>query len=144
MKKPSSPNVVPSFESFSKYASSYNRVPVSLAFQADLETPLSVYLKLAGGPHGFLLESVEKHEQVARYSIVGFSPSGVYRAKDGVLTYQEGTQKKSFPAPIPCKRSRRRSPASARPPWMEPRVSWAAWLVFLDMTRSVISRNYRR
>ena len=92
MKTYSVPNVVPSFDSFSKLAKQYNRIPLSLAFQSDLETPLSAYLKLAKGDNGFLLESVEKNEQVARYSIVGFEPTGIYQAKDGVLTYSAGTR----------------------------------------------------
>ena len=93
MKNPVSSNIVPSFESFTHLSHQYNRIPVSLAFQSDLETPLSVYLKLAKGAHGFLLESVEKHELVARYSIVGFEPSSVYEAKNGVLTLKEGKRK---------------------------------------------------
>ena len=64
-----------------------------MVFQSDLETPLSTYLKLGGGPNSFLLESVEKNEQMARYSFMGFSPTGVYEAKDGLLTYRAGTQK---------------------------------------------------
>jgi anthranilate synthase component 1 len=93
MKKPLPSNVVPSFDVFSKLAKHHDRIPVSLAFQSDLETPLSVYLKLAQGPNGFLLESVEKHELVARYSIVGFEPSGIFAAKDGVLTERQGKRK---------------------------------------------------
>jgi len=93
MKNSVSSNVVPSFESFTHLSHQYNRIPVSLAFQSDLETPLSVYLKLAKGAHGFLLESVEKHELVARYSIVGLEPSSVYEAKNGVLTLKEGKRK---------------------------------------------------
>jgi anthranilate synthase component I len=89
--KPSGPsNVVPSLERFTQLAKKHDRIPVSLVFQADLETPLSAYLKLAKGPNGFLLESVERNEQVARYSIVGFSPAGVFEAKDGVLTETRG------------------------------------------------------
>jgi len=101
MKSLNSSNVVPSFESFQNLAKRYNRIPVSLAFQADLETPLSAYLKLAKGDNGFLLESVEKNEQVARYSIVGFSPTGIYEAKDGVLTHRSGTRKTQMKASNP-------------------------------------------
>jgi len=103
MKSPASSNLIPSLNSFLKSARQYNRVPVSLAFQADLETPLSAYMKLAKGKNGFLLESVEKNEQVARYSIVGFSPSGVFEAKDGHLTHREGNKKtvlKNCPNPL--------------------------------------------
>jgi anthranilate synthase component 1 len=93
MKNSISSNIIPSFETFTHLSHQHNRIPVSLAFQSDLETPLSVYLKLAKGTHGFLLESVEKHELVARYSIVGLEPSSVYEAKNGVLTLKEGKRK---------------------------------------------------
>ena len=46
-------------------------VPVYRELPADLETPVSVYLKLRGDAPSFLLESVEKAEQVGRYSILG-------------------------------------------------------------------------
>jgi anthranilate synthase component I len=101
MKKLSFSNVVPSFEDFSKLARQYNRIPLSLAFQSDLETPLSVYLKLAQGENGFLLESVEKNEQVARYSIVGFDPSGVFVAKNGSLNHRTGKKKDVLRCPNP-------------------------------------------
>jgi anthranilate synthase component 1 len=103
MKSRSSSNVVPSFETFTQLAARYNRVPVSLAFQSDLETPLSVYLKLAKGPNGFLLESVEKNEQVARFSIVGFSPSGTFEAKKGLLTQRQGGKKTTLKVPNPLR-----------------------------------------
>jgi anthranilate synthase component 1 len=52
-----------------------NLIPVTREFAADLETPVSVYLKLMeSGGASFLLESVEGGEQVGRYSFVGVSP----------------------------------------------------------------------
>ena len=51
---------------------------------ADLETPVSAYLKLARGRYGFLLESVEGGERLARYSFVGTDPYMVLRVQDGV------------------------------------------------------------
>ena len=101
MKKSSISNVAPSFENFSKLACQYNRIPLSVAYQSDLETPLSAYLKLAKGNNGFLLESVEKNEQVARYSIVGFDPSGVFEAKNGFLNHRVGKKKDVLPCPNP-------------------------------------------
>jgi len=103
MKNLNSSNVFPSFETFAALARRYNLVPVSLAFQSDLETPLSLYLKLAKGDNGFLLESVEKNEQVARYSIVGFSPSAIYEAKNGLLTQPPGKRKTGAKASNPLK-----------------------------------------
>ena len=54
-----------------------NLIPVYRVFPADLETPVSVYLKLmeSEGP-SFLLESVEGGEQVGRYSFIGINPRG--------------------------------------------------------------------
>jgi anthranilate synthase component 1 len=64
----------------------YNRIPlVSEAF-ADLETPLSLYLKLAGGkPHSFLLESVVGGERFGRYSFIGLPARTLLRAT-GLVT----------------------------------------------------------
>ncbi|MGC9457752.1 MAG: anthranilate synthase component I, partial [Halothiobacillaceae bacterium] len=49
----------------------YNRVPLTRDVPADLDTPLSAYLKLAAGPHSFLFESVQGGEKWGRYSIIG-------------------------------------------------------------------------
>jgi anthranilate synthase component 1 len=49
-------------------------VPIYRELPADLETPVSVYLKLRGQGASFLLESVEKAEQIGRYSFLGFRP----------------------------------------------------------------------
>ncbi len=48
-----------------------NLIPVYRELPADLETPVSVYLKLRDGSPSFLLESVEKGEQMGRYSFIG-------------------------------------------------------------------------
>jgi len=52
-------------------AQGYNRIPVMREVLADLETPLSTYLKLADGPHSYLFESVHGGEKWGRYSIIG-------------------------------------------------------------------------
>jgi anthranilate synthase component 1 len=49
----------------------YNRIPLVLETFADLDTPLSLYLKLANAPFSYLLESVQGGERFGRYSIVG-------------------------------------------------------------------------
>ena len=49
----------------------YNRIPVTLELFADLDTPLSVYLKLANAPYSYLLESVVGGERSGRYSFIG-------------------------------------------------------------------------
>ncbi|MRR49604.1 MAG: anthranilate synthase component I [Rhodocyclaceae bacterium] len=54
-------------------AEGYNRIPVTLDTFADLDTPLSIYLKLAGGPYSYLLESVQGGERFGRYSFIGLA-----------------------------------------------------------------------
>ena len=54
-------------------AEGYNRIPLVLETFADLDTPLSVYLKLANQPHTYLLESVVGGERFGRYSFIGLA-----------------------------------------------------------------------
>jgi anthranilate synthase component 1 len=62
----------------------YNRIPLMVQAFADLETPLSLYLKLAysqdGGKHTFLLESVVGGERFGRYSFIGLPARTLVRA----------------------------------------------------------------
>ena len=57
---------------FQQYAAEgFNRIPVVREVLSDLDTPLSVYLKLADAPYTYLFESVEGGERFGRYSIIG-------------------------------------------------------------------------
>ncbi len=62
-------------------------VPVWREIAADLETPVSAYLKLAHGRFGYLLESVEGGERLARYSFVGTDPYLVLRVRGRVAEH---------------------------------------------------------
>ncbi len=70
-----------------------NIVPVYREVRADLETPVSAFLKVARGPYAFLLESVEGGERMGRYSFIGAEPYRVtaHRHEDGdpLLTVEE-------------------------------------------------------
>ena len=59
-------------------ADGHTRIPVVREVLSDLDTPLSVYLKLADGPHTYLFESVEGGERYGRYSIIGLPAQRVY------------------------------------------------------------------
>mgnify|MGYP001810289419 CR=1 FL=1 len=59
----------------------YNRIPVACEVLADLDTPLSVYLKLARGPYSYLLESVQGGEKWGRYSIIGLPARTLIRVR---------------------------------------------------------------
>ncbi len=65
-------------------AQGYNRIPLMVEAFADLETPLSLYLKLAhaggDGKHSFLLESVVGGERFGRYSFIGLPARTLLRA----------------------------------------------------------------
>ena len=70
----------------------YRRVPVVREALADLDTPLSVYLKLARGPYSYLLESAQGGEKWGRYSIIGLPARTVLKVNDRsvqVLTENE-------------------------------------------------------
>lgn len=68
-----------SHEQFQQYADEgFTRIPVVREVLSDLDTPLSVYLKLADGPHTYLFESVEGGERFGRYSIIGLPAKRVY------------------------------------------------------------------
>ncbi len=60
-------------------AQGYNRIPLMREALADLDTPLSTYLKLADGPYSYLLESVQGGEKWGRYSIIGLPCRSVVR-----------------------------------------------------------------
>jgi anthranilate synthase component 1 len=69
----------PTLEEVKALAGQGNVVPVFREVVADLETPVSAYLKVARGKYSFLLESVEGGERLARYSFIGTEPYRVLR-----------------------------------------------------------------
>lgn len=78
-------------DQFDQYAADgYNRIPLAVEVLADLETPLSTYLKLAAGPYSYLLESVQGGEKWGRYSIIGLPSHSRLEVRGHQLTYVEG------------------------------------------------------
>src|SRR5579859_1988552 len=63
-------------------AQGFNLVPVCREIAADLETPVSAFLKVARGEYSFLFESVRGGEKWGRYTFLGSEPSMVVRARD--------------------------------------------------------------
>ena len=79
-----------SSEEFSALAAQgYNRIPVVREVLSDLDTPLSVYLKLADAPYAYLFESVEGGENWGRHSIIGLPCRRVYVLRSHTLTVEE-------------------------------------------------------
>ncbi len=60
-----------------------NVVPISREINADLETPVSAFLKVSRGTYSYLLESVEGGERIARYSFIGTEPYDVVKTGPG-------------------------------------------------------------
>jgi len=67
----------------------YNRIPVVYEILADLDTPLSAYLKLAAGPYSYLLESVHGGEKWGRYSIIGLPCEKIITVYDETIARSE-------------------------------------------------------
>ena len=81
-------------------ADGHNRIPVSRELLADLETPLSLYLKLCQGrPMSFLLESVIGGERFGRYSFIGLPARTLLRATGRTCELvTNGMEKNMLPA----------------------------------------------
>ena len=76
----------PTLDQVKGLASQGNLIPIYREINADLETPVSAYLKIARPPYSFLLESVEGGERIARYSFIGTEPDTLLKTGPG----QEG------------------------------------------------------
>src|SRR5262252_8852506 len=74
-------------DAFDRFAAEgYQRIPVVEVVLADLDTPLSTYLKLAKGPYSYLLESAHGGEKWGRYSIIGLPARTVLKVVGARIT----------------------------------------------------------
>src|SRR5512141_2492286 len=69
----------------------YNRIPLATETFADLDTPLSLYLKLANKPFSYLLESVQGGERFGRYSFIGLPADTRISVRGRQVTLTTGT-----------------------------------------------------
>jgi anthranilate synthase component I len=84
----------PDFKQFSQLAQEATLVPVLKSVSADLLTPVSAFLAIAEKePHAFLLESIERGEQIGRYTFLGARPYIRLRARDGKVEIQRGSRR---------------------------------------------------
>ncbi|MGA7670113.1 MAG: anthranilate synthase component I [Nitrolancea sp.] len=74
----------PTLEEVAAQRKQGNIIPIYREIFADLETPVSAYLKVAQGPYSFLLESVEGGERLARFSFIGTDPYLTLKLNDGL------------------------------------------------------------
>lgn len=85
-----------SFEEFEKFAREGNVLPVWEEVPADLQTPVSAFLRISkGAKFAFLLESVEGGEKLARYSFLGANPRMIFKSKGREMEFSpDGKRKK--------------------------------------------------
>jgi anthranilate synthase component I len=87
--------ISPELSRFKELATQGNFIPVYQEWVADLDTPVSAWLKVcSASPYSFLLESVEGGEKVGRYSLLGCDPLWVLEARGdrSIQTHRDGTQ----------------------------------------------------
>src|SRR5439155_19676417 len=89
--------VRPDLESVRGLATQGGTLPVWREVLADMETPVSAYLRVGGGSGSFLLESVEGGEQLGRYSFVGFAPSARIELRDGIAVVEQADGRREIP-----------------------------------------------
>ncbi len=90
------PMYTPSLEEVRALRGQGNLCPIYREILADLETPVSAYLKVAQGAYSFLLESVEGGQHIARYSFIGSDPYLTLRLDRGVAQAVQGGYKQTL------------------------------------------------
>src|SRR5437870_10728108 len=86
--------VQPDYNEFARLAREFTLVPVVKSVSADLLTPVSAFLAAAARePEAFLLESVERGEQIGRYTFLGARPYMQVRAKGEEVTVLKGKKR---------------------------------------------------
>ena len=86
----------PTKEEFIKLAEKGNLIPVYKQIVADLETPVSTFLKIDDGSYSYLLESVEGGEKIARFSFMGSNPSVIFKSKGNKIELIKNGRKNIF------------------------------------------------
>ncbi len=86
--------IFPLFNEFESFTQDYSYVPICREIVADLDTPLTLYHKLAAEEEfSFLLESLEGGERWGRYSLIGYRPALLFCQRQGEIEIVRGQQK---------------------------------------------------
>ena len=80
----------PDFDRFSELSAHGTLIPVYREIMADMDTPVSAFLKIDNGTSSFLLESIEGGEKWARYTFLGSGPATIVRSKGRLVEVQRG------------------------------------------------------
>jgi anthranilate synthase component 1 len=129
----------PVLREFQKLAKTHTLVPVYRTVTADLETPVSAFLRVAAEePQAFLLESVEGGERVGRYTFIGLRPYKTMVARGSKITVHEGRKKTSFDGDIFAELKQALSEHTpARLPGLPPFTAGAVGFFAYDVVRQI-------
>ena len=130
----------PSLREFQRLAHTHTLVPISRIVAADLETPVSAFLRVAAKePEAFLLESVEGGEHVGRYTFIGIRPYRKMTAPaPGQITVTEGRKSRTYAGDIFTElKLALEGQTPARLPGLPPFTAGAVGFFSYDVVRSI-------
>ena len=130
---------LPSAREFLKLSQKHSLVPVYRTVVADLETPVSAFLRIAAEePEAFLLESVEGGEHVGRYTFIGIEPYKKMVSRGTRITVEEGRRSRTFDGDIFEELKRALSGHTpARLPGLPPFTAGAVGFFAYDVVRQI-------
>jgi anthranilate synthase component 1 len=129
----------PSLREFQALAKTHTLVPVTRTVAADLETPVSAFLRVAARePEAFMLESVEGGEHVGRHTFIGIRPYRKMTARDGRITVTEGRKTLNFDGDIFAELKKQlEAEKPAKLPGLPPFTAGAVGFFSYDVVRSI-------
>jgi anthranilate synthase component 1 len=132
-------NSLPSAREFLALSRKHSLVPVYRTVTADLETPVSAFLRIAAEePEAFLLESVEGGEHVGRYTFIGVEPYKKMTARGTQITVREGRRESTFDGDIFAELKKALSGHTpARLPGLPPFTAGAVGFFAYDVVRQI-------
>ena len=131
--------ITPTLSEFQRLARSHDLVPICKSWTADLETPVSAFLRVAyGEPEAFLLESVEGGENVGRYTFMGIRPYKKIIAHGDQITTFTGAHAESSEGDVfELLRDSLAGHAAARLPGLPPFTAGAVGFFSYDAVRLI-------
>jgi anthranilate synthase component 1 len=131
--------ITPNLPEFQRLARSHDLVPICKSWTADLETPVSAFLRVAyGEPEAFLLESVEGGENVGRYTFMGIRPyKKIIAHGDQITTYTGDKAETSEGDVFELLRDSLAGHAAARLPGLPPFTAGAVGFFSYDAVRLI-------
>jgi anthranilate synthase component 1 len=135
----SSTATTPTLRDYQRLARTHTLVPVTRTVAADLETPVSAFLRVAAlEPEAFLLESVEGGEHVGRYTFIGIRPYKKMTARDGQITVTEADKQRTYPGDIFTElKAALEGETPAKLPGLPPFTAGAVGFFSYDVVRSI-------